>query len=233
VGAASRFGRLADLIAVQAPPRRVLVVGGGTMGAGIEALVEAEGLELVETDVFAGPRTGVVCDAHALPFVDGSFDAVVCQAVLEHVLEPWTAVDEIHRVLADGGLVYSEIPFMQQVHEGAYDFTRFTHLGHRRLYRRFDEIESGAQGGPGMALSWSLQYFAMAFAPTRSTRSLAQRLVGLLTSWLAWFDAYLVRRPGGLDAASGTWFLGRRRNDPVGDAELIRGYRGACPSPEH
>jgi len=53
------------------------------------------------------------------------FDAVWIQAVLEHVLDPVRVVAEIHRVLRPGGLVYSEIPFMQEVHEGAYDFTRF------------------------------------------------------------------------------------------------------------
>ncbi|CAH2407660.1 hypothetical protein MES5069_620012 [Mesorhizobium escarrei] len=33
---------------------------------------------------------------------------------------------------------------MQQVHEGAYDFTRFTELGHRWLFRRFETISRGA-----------------------------------------------------------------------------------------
>ena len=34
------------------------------------------------------------------------------------------------------------------MHIGAYDFTRFTPLGHRRLFRWFDELASGMQGGP-------------------------------------------------------------------------------------
>jgi hypothetical protein len=88
----------------------------------------------------------------------------VAQAVLEHVLDPWRCVEELHRVLASGGLVYAETPFMQQVHEGRFDFTRFTHLGHRRLFRRFEELDSGAVGGPGMALAWSWRYFLWSFA---------------------------------------------------------------------
>ena len=145
---------------------RVLVVGRATAGIGFQALLEDPDVECVETDVTFSDRTQIICDAHDLPFADSTFDAVVCQAVLEHVLDPIRVVSEIHRVLVDGGLVYSEIPFMQQVHGGKYDFTRFTLLGHRRLYRCFDEVRSGAQGGPGMALAWSLWYFMRALAPS-------------------------------------------------------------------
>ena len=55
-------------------------------------------------------------------------------------------------VYKDDGLVYADTPFMQQVHMGRYDFTRFTYLGHRRLFRKFEEIDSGAVSGPAMAL---------------------------------------------------------------------------------
>lgn len=41
-------------------------------------------------------------------------------------MEPWVVAEEITRVLKEGDFVYSEVPFLQAVHEGAYDFTRFT-----------------------------------------------------------------------------------------------------------
>ena len=183
---------------------------------------------MVETDVAVGPRTEIVCDGHDLPFLDQAFDGVICQAVLEHVIDPPRVVAEIHRVLVDDGIVYSEIPFMQQVHEGAYDFQRFTHLGHLRLFHMFDELASGAQGGPGMALAWSVKYFAQSFAGrSRPARALLARLTSLLTFWLKYLDTFLARTPGGLDAASGTFFLGRRREDPVADQEIVARYRGA------
>ena len=71
--------------------------------------------------------------------------------MLEHVLEPELVVAEIHRVLMPDGLVYAGTPFMQQVHEGPYDFMRFTESGHRWLFRRFERLASGATGGPGAA----------------------------------------------------------------------------------
>lgn len=104
----------------------ILVVGGGTIGNGISALYKAQDVKVIGVDVYASPNIKIICDGHKLPFVDESFDGVVIQAVLEHVLEPHRVVEEIYRVLRPSGLVYAETPFMQQVHERAFDFTRFT-----------------------------------------------------------------------------------------------------------
>ncbi len=207
---------------------RILVVGGGTAGSGADDILVSSAFDVVETDVYVGPRTQVVCDAHDLPFAPGSFDAVICQAVLEHVLDPWRVAQEIWRVLRLDGLVYSEIPFIQQVHLGAFDFTRFTLLGHRRLWRSFDEISSGAQCGPGMALIWSIQAFCRAPFP-RMAWPVIDRLTSLAFFWLKYFDDRLVTTPGGLDAASGTFFLGAKRLTAIEDRVLVRGYRGGGP----
>lgn len=209
--------------------QRLLVVGGATLGSGSDILLESPLISVTEVDVARGPRTAVVCDAHHLPFFSGSFDAVACQAVLEHVLDPPAVVAEIHRVLTADGLVYSEIPFMQQVHEGAYDFTRYTLLGHRRLFRFFDEISSGAQGGPGMALGWSIKYFCTSFFSSRAVRAVIGRSVLALLFWLKYCDAYLSTQPGGVDAASGTYFFGQRRDTPVSDIQVLDSYQGAGP----
>jgi SAM-dependent methyltransferase len=207
---------------------RVLVIGGRIEGPGLSLLLTEPMLDLVETDVAFGPRTRIVCDAHDLPFANGSFDAVVAQAVMEHVLDPQRVAAEVHRVLAPGGLVYSDTPFVQQVHEGAYDFTRFTLGGHRRLWRWFDEIEAGVSGGPGMALAWTIGAAARTAAGgSRVGRALALVLAATAGALLTRLDPCLIRRASAFDAASATWFLGRRRETPVADREIIGRYRGA------
>jgi SAM-dependent methyltransferase len=212
---------------------KVLVVGGGAFGAGTQILADDPGVDLIETDVYLGPRTRIVCDGHDLPFRNASFDAVICQAVLEHVMDPPRVVAEIHRVLRPNGLVYSEVPFMQPVHEGAFDVTRYTAVGHRRLLREFDEISLDVVAGPGMSLAWSLRYFALALAgPRRIVRAAVNRLMPLATWWLVATDRWLVRSPAAFDAASGTAFLGRRRDTPVPDAETVAGYRGMMKTPQ-
>ncbi|MDX6726899.1 MAG: hypothetical protein QOK49_1704 [Baekduia sp.] len=224
------FAQLHALIRERAATRarpRVLIIGGAIVGQGIGPILGDAGLDIVETDVAIGPRTSVVCDAQDLPFADGSFDAVIIQAVLCYLPEPQRAADEIHRVLSADGLVYSEAPFMQQVLGGAHDYFRFSMLGHRRLFHHFEQIDAGAQCGPGMATAWSVSYLFRSFGGSNRVARGALRKVGaLLTFWLTFLDPWLIRTPGGLDAASGVYFLGRRTDSALSERELSQTYQG-------
>jgi SAM-dependent methyltransferase len=228
IGTAARFARLRDLLLQQTGRPVILVVGGGVLGHGMDEIVSDARLRFIETDIYLGPRTEVVCDAHDLPFTSRAFDGVIVQAVLEHVMDPPRVVSEIHRVLKDGGYVYSEVPFMQQVHEGAYDVTRFTLVGHRRLFRCFDEIGLGVLAGPGTAMLWALRYFARAI-PRRSRHAsnILDALVLLGFFWLKYADDVLMDHAGSVDAASATWFLGTKRATAVSDESVVAGYSGA------
>jgi SAM-dependent methyltransferase len=220
--------QLAQLLALRPPDRRrVLVVGCGDGSAGYGALAEVEGAAWLETDVSLAGRARIVCDASDLPFESGQFDLVICIAVLEHVLEPQRCADEIHRVLADDGLIYATTPFMQQVHMGEYDFTRFTRSGHRWLFRAFDEIESGLATGPASVLVWSVEYFLLAWSSSVGVRRVIKGLTRLLLGWLTFFDAALARRVSANDAAGGFYFVGRRAAAPTVDARaMLAYYRG-------
>jgi len=227
VMAKQNFQRLAEMLHSPSGSSRVLVIGGSILGEGMETLLDYPHIQIIDADVSFGPRTMLICDGHDLPFEDQSFDGVVAQAVLEHVVDPYRCVSEIHRVLKPGGLVYAETPFMQQVHMGRYDFTRFTHLGHRRLFRWFDEIDSGAMCGPGMALAWSYQYFLYSLTRSNIVRKLLRIFASFTAFYLKYFDYYLIRRPAALDAAAACYFLGRKAEYPLCDRELLKLYRGA------
>ena len=43
-------------------------------------------------------------DATVMPFADGTFDLIVCQAAFKNFRRPVSALDEMHRVLCPGGL---------------------------------------------------------------------------------------------------------------------------------
>lgn len=216
--AASNCTKFIDLLKQDSERPVVLVIGGGTIGSGADELYHDSSIELVGTDVFASPHTVLVADAHKLPFADGVFDGVWVQAVLEHVLEPATAVAEMHRVLRRGGLVYAETPFMQQVHERAYDFSRFTQSGHRWLFRRFSEISAGPIGGAGVALTWSIRYFSRALGAGDKL----SRLISLPFFWIRFVDRF-TRGRAVADAASGFFFLGRRAEQAI-DAHAMPNY---------
>jgi SAM-dependent methyltransferase len=203
----------------------VLSIGGGDGGIGIDNLKDPR-FRIINTDVIVGPGVDYAVDAHSLPFPDGVFDLVIAQAVLEHVADPVQCVKEIHRVLRPNGLVFAETPFMQQVHLGRYDFTRFTHLGHRRLFREFHEIESGQVASAATALAWSLTGFFTSFTNTRKGRQIVYFCGRVLFGWLKYLDPIVVRCAGSWDAASAFYFLGSRADKALSDAEVIRGYRG-------
>lgn len=220
------YRSLAKILLSQSEKPKVLVVGGSISGKGTEEILANKRIEFVETDVSFGPRTQLICDAHSLPFVDKSFDCVIIQAVLEHVVDPIVCVREIHRVLKDDGIVYSETPFMQQVHGGCYDFTRFTYLGHRRLFRTFEEIDSGAVCGPAMALAWSYQYLLFSFTQSRWLRRFITLFVKLTAFPLKYLDYFLIDKRGVFDAASGYYFIGKKSNRILSDKELLKLYKG-------
>lgn len=220
------YRKFTNLLLKQSSVPKVLVIGGSIVGSGMEAIITHPNIELVDSDVTFGPRTMLVCDAHSIPFEDNSFEGVIVQAVLEHVADPWQCVEEIHRVLKEDGLVYAETPFMQQVHGGRYDFTRFTHLGHRRLFRKFEEVESGVVCGPGMALAWAYRYFLLSFTTSSFLRRLIGAFARLTSFFLTYFDYILIDKPGALDAASGYYFVGKKSTQILSDKELIKLYKG-------
>lgn len=219
--APANVARMVGLLKAEGGRPRILVIGGGTVGDGLEALYDDQGVDLIAFDVYASPVTQFVGDGHAIPLVDGSVDGVVVQAVLEHVLEPTVVAAEIHRVLRVGGIVYADTPFLQQVHEGPYDFTRFTDSGHRFLFRSFERIDSGPVAGAGTALRWSVDHFVRAL-----TRSVPLgRMVALAFFWLSWLDRFLDPRHS-VDAASSVFFLGRKTDRPITGADIIDYYQG-------
>jgi SAM-dependent methyltransferase len=218
---------LGRLLLEQSSKPLVLVVGGSIPGRGFHRLMARPELRLVETDVSFGPRTRIICDCHNLPFADQTFDGVVIQAVLQYVVDVPRCVRELERVLKPGGLVYAEAAFMQQVVHGRYDFTRFTHLGLRRHFRRFQEIRSGPTAGPGMGLAWAWHFFLLSFVSGKTARSVVHVIARLTAFWLKYLDPLLIGRPGTFDAAPGYFFLGRLAGRTLTDRELVQQYRGA------
>lgn len=222
------LGRLREELDQSQRPCTILVVGGGTQRSWLDPLLNSKRThQVIYSDIDVLADVDVFCDAHDLPFRDGSFDAVITTAVLEHVIQPSRVACEISRVVRIGGMLYSELPFMQQVHEGAYDFTRFTLGGHRRLFNQFKEIDAGMTAGPATALVWSIENFMLAFASRASTRKVLKVLSRLLFSPLKYLDFWLVRNQAAMDAASCTYFLGVRTEAVVTDEDIIARYVGA------
>jgi hypothetical protein len=201
----------------------VLVIGGGTIGSGLEPLYEAPHHDLAAFDIFPSRNTQFVADGHRIPLADGCVDAVVVQAVLEHVLDPWRVAAEIHRVLRPNGVVFADTPFLQHVHEGPHDFTRFTESGHRWLFRHFSLIESGVVAGPGEQLVWSLSQATRTIVPLKAAAAAVRIVVRPFASLIDRFGS----KSHAVDGASSVYFYGRRADAPIAPREMLAHYRGA------
>lgn len=71
------------------------------------------------------------------PFVDGSFDAVISNQVLEHVVDPAPFFEDIHRLLRPGGALIIAFPVLETWFEGhvkLYFAHRIADSRQRRLY---------------------------------------------------------------------------------------------------
>ena len=198
---------------------KILIIGGGAIGSGVKQLYDDPDIEVTGIDVYGSCNTKLIADAHRLPFKAESFDGVWIQAVLEHVLEPWMVAEEIHRVLKPAGIVYADTPFMQQVHEEAYDFTRFTRSGHRWLFRKFEQIDAGTVGGAGTAFVWSIRYLARALGAPNKLAT----LITLPFFWVRFLDHFTQQRTNS-DAASGVYFLGCKTAKPLSYQQITAYY---------
>ena len=213
--------QLSDILSKIDNPK-ILIVGGGEVGSGLEYFVKQFESNIMSFDIYDSENVDFIADGHSIPIVSNYFDLVICQAVLEHVLNPNIVVSEITRVLKFGGVVYAETPFMQQVHEGAFDFTRFSESGHRYLFKNFTTLKSGYTKGAGSTLLWALTYFATSIFRTR----LAGKLIRTSFFWLRFFD-YCIPHKYNIDSACGVFFLGEKNQNILADKDIISHYLGS------
>lgn len=200
----------------------VLIIGGGAVGHGAYGLYGNRHIDVLSFDIYASPHTDFIADGHSLPIADHSIDGIWIQAVLEHVMYPHRVVAEIYRVLKNDGVVYAETPFQQHVHEGPYDFTRFTESGHRLLFKNFALLDSGALTGIGTVLLWNIRYAVWGLTRSRKLAIVA----AMLFSWIRFFDR-LVPDSFNVDTASGVFFLGRKDAGHVfSDRDIVAHYKG-------
>lgn len=114
---------------------------------------------VIQFEMVKYPTTDVVGRAEALPFRDGTFDAVYSNSVLEHLADPHLATGEIHRVTKRGGAVLLRAAFMQPFHAFPSHYFNSTVEGLRHLARDFTPIEVGWDPSAAHMLRWVLTRF--------------------------------------------------------------------------
>lgn len=167
---------------------------------------------VINLEIEPMPNVDVVGDGHQLPFKDEVFDAVILEAVLEHVREPKIVVSEAHRVLRPGGRICAGVPFIQGYHASPEDYQRYTVQGLENLLSSFQKIESGTCVGATSALHWIFREYIgilFSFGSVWLYKSLSL-IVGWLTFPIVYLDAILTRNKNAYAIASAVFFIGRK-----------------------
>lgn len=144
-----------------------------------------------------------VCDARTIPVADGSFDAVLCTEMLEHVPDPQSVVREIGRILKPGGRLILTAPLGSGIHQEPYHFYGgYTPFWYNKFLFEagFTDICVEANGGFFRFFGQEAIRFLRLSAPTRLP--LGARLVwtplwlvllpllGLMPPLAVWLDRY-------------------------------------------
>lgn len=210
-------------------PTTILAIGAPAQAATVHSILAGGGAEVVHVGVVPGTSApDILCDFARLPFRSAAFDAVVVQGTLHRTLQIAEAVGEVLRVVRADGLVYVEEPFMEPVHDGPYDFYRFSHLGLRGLFLGCEELDSGVVDGIGTALASSWRHYLCSLPRSRRAGFLLATIGSFTSFFWKYLDKRLERRPRAVDGAASVFFFGQRGAGSLSVSELVAGYRGAA-----
>jgi methyltransferase family protein len=116
---------------------------------------------VVNLDAIQFPWIDVVNTCRSLPFRDSVFDAVISQAVFEHLPDPFFAAREVYRVLRSGGRALIDTAFMQPFHGDPDHYFNMTCSGLRQIMQGFQIEELGVRSYQNPSLGLSMQIEAV------------------------------------------------------------------------
>lgn len=162
----------------------------------------------------------IVANAEKLPFKNASLDAIICNAVLEHVSQLDLVISEIERTLKPGGYVYTEVPFIQHYHTSDIygvtfnDYRRFTKEGISEIFNFCTTIDVGVCVGPTSALIQIIGSYFRYLLPGHSLRRIFLACFNFFGNFIAKID-YLLPQKVVLESSipSGIYFFGRKRDN--------------------
>ncbi len=96
---------------------------------------ESQHLDKIRKNIIEGD----ICNCPEIE--SNSFDIVYCWNVLEHVTNPFSAAENLVRILKKDGIIVLNTPFSWNYHEIPIDYWRFTHSGLRYLLTKDDLTE--------------------------------------------------------------------------------------------
>jgi len=110
----------------------------------------------------------IVSDITNIPEADGSFDAILCAEVFEHLPNPIAAIQEFSRLLRRGGYLILTAPFCSLSHFSPYHF-------YSGFNRNFYQTHLKKNGFMILEIESNGNFFEYLAQEIRRTTSIAQR----------------------------------------------------------
>jgi len=172
---------------------------------------------VVNVEVVPYPTTDVLSVLEHLPFKDNVFDYVICNAVLEHVRDPFSAASEICRVLKPGGEMFVIVPFLQPYHGYPHHYYNMTKSGLQNLFKDRIEVVSHTVPSyfhPAWVVSWIFNSWARGLTE-RDQKELSsmtvQQFMDFKMSDMEKSFVSSLSEEKRFELASGTFLVGRKR----------------------
>ena len=94
-----------------------------------------------------GSYPDIICDicADNLDELNEKYDKIICIAILEHVYNPFKAVDNLKKMLKNNGTIYGYVPYLHHYHAPSnlrfQDYFRFSKDALAYLFKDFESVE--------------------------------------------------------------------------------------------
>lgn len=98
-----------------------------------------DNLDYTSADLFS-PIVDVKADILDLPFADNSFDVIVCNHVLEHIVDDRKAMSELYRVMKPGGWGILQVPMKNSLEKTYEDFTITDPKERQKHFGQYDHV---------------------------------------------------------------------------------------------
>ena len=88
----------------------------------------------------------IVCDVCSdIDGLENRYDKIICLAILEHVYDPFKAVENLKKMLSKNGVIYGYVPYMYYYHAPKslkfQDYFRFSRDALAYLFKDFKSVE--------------------------------------------------------------------------------------------
>jgi hypothetical protein len=93
-----------------------------------------------------GDYPDIICDICSdISGLEKKYDKIICLAILEHVYNPFKAIENLRSMLKDNGMIYGFVPYLYKYHAPMdlkyQDYFRFSKDTLAYLFKDFNDVE--------------------------------------------------------------------------------------------